>query len=426
MPMRRFMIILSILFLGLSLDNSSQSPTSGDASTTGSITTLYNTTNSADGMMFDILPATTLTITRLDVNCCVGDILATSTLEIWFKVGTYAGSENIPANWTFHQSVVFNNAEPNPSAVFINPLTLQGGQTYGIYVTLDASNSELGGLYYSNGANTYSNAQVQLTLGAGIFYPFGAVLTPRTWNGTVYYAYATSPTLAASATCVGSNLQVTISEGEGVFNITATSGPNMPLNGAGFSTYSFTGPALWQNVTVSETKGDEQSLNLGDFSCGIPTNTPTSTATFTPSHTPTHTATFTPSATYTPTHTPTNTLTASPTLTFTPSFTPSLTITSCVQVATAPNLISPIHRAHTTDTTPTFKWSSVSGATSYRVMVYLEDRSFEYKKRVFVTNYTLTAGEALTPAKYLWRVRTQDTKCATWTTWSTRNTLFVD
>jgi hypothetical protein len=85
-----------------------------------------------------------------------------------------------------------------------------------------------------------------------------------------------------------------------------------------------------------------------------------------------------------------------------------------------------VHRAHITDTTPKFTWSNIAGAQSYRLMVYLEDRSFEYKKRVFVTNYTLTAGEALTPAKYLWRVRTQDAGCTTWTTWSSRNTLFVE
>jgi hypothetical protein len=53
----------------------------------------------------------------------------------------------------------------------------------------------------------------------------------------------------------------------------------------------------------------------------------------------------------------------------------------------------------------------------------------EYKKRLFgqtKTTYTLTSAEALSPAKYLWRVRTQDTTCSTWTGWSSRNTLFVD
>jgi hypothetical protein len=95
-------------------------------------------------------------------------------------------------------------------------------------------------------------------------------------------------------------------------------------------------------------------------------------------------------------------------------------------VAVAPTLIDPTHRTRTTDTTPTFSWGSVTGAESYRLMIYLEDRSFEYKKRTFNTSYTLASGEALTPNKYFWRVRTQDAACSTWTGWSGRNTLFVD
>jgi hypothetical protein len=60
-------------------------------------------------------------------------------------------------------------------------------------------------------------------------------------------------------------------------------------------------------------------------------------------------------------------------------------------------------------------------------MIYTADRSFEFKKRVFVANYTLKATEALIHStKYQWRVRTQDANCSKWTGWSGRNTLFVD
>jgi hypothetical protein len=125
-----------------------------------------------------------------------------------------------------------------------------------------------------------------------------------------------------------------------------------------------------------------------------------------------------------PCPTSTGTITATFTPTSTPTHTPS--VTACALTATAPNLVSPAHRAHVTDTTPAFSWSNSSGATSYRLMIYTADRSFEYKKRTFNTSYTLTAGEALAVGTYQWRVRTQDTICTTWTTWSKRNTLFVD
>jgi hypothetical protein len=127
-----------------------------------------------------------------------------------------------------------------------------------------------------------------------------------------------------------------------------------------------------------------------------PTDTPTYTATFTPTNTPTNTPTLTPSS------------------------------TACVNSVTAPSLISPSHRSHTTDTTPQFTWSFIANTQSYRVMVYSDDRSFEYKKRVFTTGYTLTTNEALPKGKYQWRVRTQDNTCSTWSAWSGRNTLFVD
>jgi hypothetical protein len=95
--------------------------------------------------------------------------------------------------------------------------------------------------------------------------------------------------------------------------------------------------------------------------------------------------------------------------------------------ASYPSLNTPLHLAHTTDTTPTFTWGTVSNALSYRLFVYLEDHSFEYKKRVFNPSYTLTAGEALAHGKkYLWRVRTQDVYCNTWSGWSGRHTLFID
>jgi hypothetical protein len=253
--------------------------------------------------------------------------------------------------------------------------------------------------------------------------------------------------VSASASCVNSrNLRVQISGGDANFNITG-SGPGLPRNNVGPGVYTFTGPGTWNNVKVTELKGDKQTVNVGSFTC-IPTPTPTPT----PSHTPTHTTTdtptetltpsetLTPTETLTPSDTPTGTLSDTPTATNTdtPSDTPTHTLSptptntltdtpmGCQIFASTPTLISPVHRAHTTDTTPTFAWSSVTGAQSYRLMVYLEDRSFEYKKRVFNSSYTLSAGEALSPAKYLWRARTQDSTCGTWTAWSGRNTLFVD
>jgi hypothetical protein len=90
-----------------------------------------------------------------------------------------------------------------------------------------------------------------------------------------------------------------------------------------------------------------------------------------------------------------------------------------------PTLIAPAHRAHTTDTTPTFTWSSVTGFTTYRIIIYLEDGTRIEQKVVTGTSFTpttpLSAG-----IKYLWRVRTKDDITGQFGASSPRNTLFVD
>jgi hypothetical protein len=90
----------------------------------------------------------------------------------------------------------------------------------------------------------------------------------------------------------------------------------------------------------------------------------------------------------------------------------------------APTLLSPAHRAHTTNTLPTFTWSTVNNAQSYRFFIYNDDRSFAFKQRTFVTNYTMTT--ALPRQKLQWRVRTQSATTNLWGLWSNRFTLFVD
>lgn len=70
--------------------------------------------------------------------------------------------------------------------------------------------------------------------------------------------------LSASAELDGDNLVVTITAGDGPFNITGT-GPGLPLSGVAAGVHTLTGPGTWTGVTVTETTGDEESENLGDY-----------------------------------------------------------------------------------------------------------------------------------------------------------------
>lgn len=74
--------------------------------------------------------------------------------------------------------------------------------------------------------------------------------------------------LAATAACHGDDLRGQITAGDGPFDITG-SGPDLPIYGVGLGQYESEGPDLWQNVIITETTGDMESINLGDFDCYI-------------------------------------------------------------------------------------------------------------------------------------------------------------
>jgi hypothetical protein len=74
----------------------------------------------------------------------------------------------------------------------------------------------------------------------------------------------------ASAVCNGTNLDVTITAGNGPFNITATTGGTVPMNGVATGLHILSGTGIWTGVTITETTGDLQVENLGDFDCSTP------------------------------------------------------------------------------------------------------------------------------------------------------------
>ena len=72
--------------------------------------------------------------------------------------------------------------------------------------------------------------------------------------------------LAAVAVCNGNDLDVNITAGDFPFDITG-GGPNLPQNGVVTGITTLIGPGNWTGVTVTETIGDLEAINLGDFSC---------------------------------------------------------------------------------------------------------------------------------------------------------------
>jgi hypothetical protein len=83
--------------------------------------------------------------------------------------------------------------------------------------------------------------------------------------------------LVASAVCNGNNLRVTITAGDGPFNLTGA-GNGLPANNVGIGTTTLSGPGAWTGVTVIETTGNTQSVALGNFNCAAATNPLAATA----------------------------------------------------------------------------------------------------------------------------------------------------
>lgn len=162
----------------------------------GPITDLQTTFaagNNHRGNMFDITAINSVIIEGFDAHP-----MGNTTIEIYYKTGSYAGSENNAAAWTFVGSaavVAQPTGTPTPIPVNVG-VTIPAGQTYAFYVT---SNNTGVSLNYTNGTtagNVYaSDANIQFLEGCGLEYPFsGSPFSPRIWNGIIHY----SPVAGAS------------------------------------------------------------------------------------------------------------------------------------------------------------------------------------------------------------------------------------
>ncbi len=150
----------------------------------------YASNSSNKGVMFNITATNTVTIFCFDANL---PALSIGGYEIYYRSGTYVGSETNAAGWTLLGSagsiLSIGLNEETPLTIPVN-LIMTAGQTYGFYITASNPILSTGLLTTSNaGYGTInSNADISILGGAGITYPFGTVTANRSFNGTVRYA----------------------------------------------------------------------------------------------------------------------------------------------------------------------------------------------------------------------------------------------
>lgn len=153
-----------------------------------SLATAYNSDNSNKGVMFNVVATNTITLLCFDANM-IG--VSTGPFEIYYKVGTYVGSQSNAAAWTLLGTNTITSLGTNsatPMSIPIN-LVIPAGQTYGFYITNNNTSSTAGVRYTNNSGYTSLASDVNITIAGGIgkAYPFAADYNNRSFNGTIHY-----------------------------------------------------------------------------------------------------------------------------------------------------------------------------------------------------------------------------------------------
>lgn len=249
--------------------------------TSENLTTTFASDNGQSGNMFDIMAINDLTVQSFDINMDGG---TTDDVEVYFKTGTWVGSDMTPGDWTLLDTAVgitsAGSDVPTPLNLSLGQ-AVGAGQTVAFYVTLVNTTN----IAYTNGGTTgdlfASDANMEFYEGAGKAYPFGGTFEPRIFNGNILYDVdGVSPTVELDCSNLGSNLiEVTVTDGSGnvstcfatvnVNDVTApviTCGPDPNLMG---STSDSPGTAIIDNTTVSTTMTVTDDFMITDLNVAV-------------------------------------------------------------------------------------------------------------------------------------------------------------
>ncbi|MBP9209160.1 MAG: HYR domain-containing protein [Saprospiraceae bacterium] len=162
---------------------------------TASIQTTFTSNNQFAGNMFNL---TNISGGVITMNSIAGNISATVgtnvIVEVFYTPTTYIGKETNPAAWT---SLGVANAAcagiNQPTLFNIGGLSLNPGETYGIYFHLVNYTAGSIALRYTNGTATYNNGDLSLFAGVGKATPAftGTTFASRIWNGRINYSKQT-------------------------------------------------------------------------------------------------------------------------------------------------------------------------------------------------------------------------------------------
>jgi subtilisin-like proprotein convertase family protein len=221
--------------------------------------------NAAAGNMFEIMALNPITVNSFDIsaNAAAGE---SHNYEVYFKVGSWEGSQTTPGDWTL---VASPTGIINVGPGLATPLNLSlgidvaAGELIAFYVTA-SDGSTLG---YTGSAGTTgvgnlwaSDDNIEFYEGAGKGYPFGSTFSPRVWNGNIQYETGVIP---FSGTFDCSNIGVA-----NVINVTHTDAAGNSTTCQSTVTISdVTAPiiiCIGEQVTGPFSTGDSPALAIVD------------------------------------------------------------------------------------------------------------------------------------------------------------------
>lgn len=219
------------------------------SSAVGTLSTTLAGGNGSSGNMFDVTAVGNIEVNGFDVHL---NGTALTTIEIWYRPGTYVGFETSNVGWTNILTTTVTGMGTgnltNVPASFTVPVS--AGQTYAFYVR-PASGS---GFNYTNGTtagNIYSqNGDVQIKEGNGIANFGSGPFTPRVFNGNMRYTKVgcISPRIPVTVTVnPAPTLSVTTS------NSVLCAGSSATLIAYGATSYSWSTGQTTQGIIVSPT-----------------------------------------------------------------------------------------------------------------------------------------------------------------------------
>jgi subtilisin-like proprotein convertase family protein len=210
--------------LVVSVDDNCSYTVGAGGNTVGSLETTFEGGNGHAGNMFDIVAINPLTIDSFDVNMDDG---TTDDVEVYYKTGTWVGSETTPGDWTLIATATGITSAGDGVATPLNlnlGIEVPAGDRVAFYVTLVNTTN----INYTNGSTTgnlyASDDNLEFYEGAGKSYPFDYTFDPRIFNGYIHYTAGPAATYDFDCSNLGENsVDVTVTDAGGnVATCTAT------------------------------------------------------------------------------------------------------------------------------------------------------------------------------------------------------------